>query len=181
MPRLASADWLLTPFIGVKLDGETSLIDLERGAGKRSMIVGGSVMILGNGPLGVEGDFGYLPGFLGSKTFFVASSRAMTLTGNVVIAAPVQITRESLRPFVVAGVGWMNARLLGAAALSASKLDELALDVGGGAIGTLTRRTSVRFEIRRFQNLTEHDATGGSIGRTRLRFWRADVGLALRY
>ena len=38
------------------------------------------------------------------------SSRVTTLSGNVMVAAPLAITRESLRPYVVAGLGLTQAR-----------------------------------------------------------------------
>lgn len=181
-PRAAAADWLITPFLGVKFRGDTSLFDPEAGAEKTSTAVGGSVMLVGDGILGIEGDVAYLPGFFGSKSFLVDSSRVLTLTGNVIVTTPTRVTRESLRPFVAAGIGLMDARVRGQGERAlVGKMDELALGIGAGALGALSDGVSVRFEVRRFQNLTEHDATGIAFGRTRLRFWRADIGLAFRY
>ena len=54
------------------------------------------------------------------------------------------------------------------------------LNVGGGAIGALTNRTSVRFELRHFTNLGGEESAVG-FGRARLSFWRATVGVAFRY
>jgi hypothetical protein len=180
-PRAAEAEWLLTPFLGLKFKGDTTLVDLEGGAKKTSTAIGVSAMLLQDGILGVEGDFAYLPGFLGSRSVVVDSSRVFTLTGNVVVTTPRRLTRESLRPFVVAGVGLMDARIRGQRGLLVSKMDELALGLGVGALGALSDATSVRFEVRRFQNLTSGEAVGESLGDTRLRFWRADIGLAFRY
>ena len=56
-----------------------------------------------------------------------------------------------------------------------------ALGVGGGAIGRLTPRTSVRFDLRRFPNLTEASGRVVGFGPSRLTVWRATVGLAFRY
>src|SRR5262245_38203189 len=85
VPGTAAADWLVTPFFGAKFDGQTSLFDPENGAKKSALAIGGSLMLLGDGPFGLEADFGYFPGFFGSKSTLVTGSRALTLTGNVIV------------------------------------------------------------------------------------------------
>jgi hypothetical protein len=183
-PRTAAADWLFTPFYGFKFDGQTNLVDLDQGTGRLRMTIGGSAALLGNGPFGVEVDFSYTPGFFqsGASGGLIASSNALTLMGNVLIAAPTQLTRESLRPYVVAGAGLMHVGIRDVLDLLQVNTNFVGLDIGGGAIGQLTKRTSLRFEIRRFQNLGEKN-TGSTIsfGPSRLRFLRADVGLTFRY
>ena len=180
-PRAASADWLITPFIGVKFRADTTLLDLDQSQEQTSTTLGGSVMLLGEGPFGVEADFGYSPGFFGSKSELVTSSRVITLMGNVVIATPISVTRESLRPFFVAGAGLMDARLRTTIGIFDEKLANPAISLGGGALGRLSDGIQLRFEIRRFQYLTAQGATGIAFGTTRLTFWRADIGLAFRY
>jgi hypothetical protein len=55
----------------------------------------------------------------------------------------------------------------------------LALDVGGGAIGFLSPRAGVRFDLRHFKNLS-NDRTAVAFGTTRLSYWRLSIGLVLR-
>jgi len=178
-----SADWLLVPFLGVKIDGQTNLIDIDQAAGAVKMATGVSVLLVGNGPIGVEADVGYLPGFFDSKERggLVAHSNVTTLTGNVLVTVPASFSRDSLRPYVVGGVGLMHTGIGDRLDIFTVSSNFLALGVGGGAIGRLTPRTSLRFDLRRFQNLTEARGQVVGFGPSRLTFWRASVGLAFRY
>jgi hypothetical protein len=56
-----------------------------------------------------------------------------------------------------------------------------AVNFGGGAIGPLSPRTLVRFDLRFFRNVTEGNAIPRDSNRVRLSFWRASVGVSLRY
>ena len=104
-----------------------------------------------------------------------------TGTGNVIIAVPKAITQESLRPYIVSGVGLMHARLSTQVGLLDTKSNLLGLDIGGGVIGFVSPRAGARFELRHFKNLS-NDASGTvTIGGTKLSFWRLTAGLVLRY
>ena len=179
----ASADWLFVPFLGVKAAGQTNLIDIDQAAGAAKMTLGGSVMLIGERPIGIEIDLGYTPCFFDSpaRGGLVARSHVTTLTGNVMLTVPASFTRDSLRPYVVAGMGLMNTGIGDRLEIFNVNSTVLALDVGGGAVGRLTTRTSVRFDLRRFQNLSEASGSMVGFGPSRLSFWRATVGLAFRY
>jgi hypothetical protein len=194
-PSRAAADWYFTPFFGWDLNGSTTLIDWEYGGRSRTKVTfGGSVMLL-KGVVGVEADYAMVPGFFENpacdgrvesadcKTGLavITSGHVQTLTGNAVIAAPLALTRESLRPYVVAGVGWMDVVAQSAANFVPIDTDMVAFNVGGGAIGMLGNRTGLRFEVRRFINIDDDTASRMSFGRARLKFWRATVGVTLRY
>ena len=181
-PADAYADWLITPFLGNSFAPETTLLVLEAGAGRKTTF-GASVALLGDSLLGVEADIGHTPGFFegNDPRGLVLTSRVTTLTGNVVIAAPLALTRESLRPYFVGGVGLMEARSTHIGGLFPLDDDLYGLDLGGGAIGFLTRRTGVRFDIRRFRAINGADSPFARPGVSRLSFWRASVGLTLSY
>jgi hypothetical protein len=179
-PAPASADLFLTPFYGVTFGTNTSLLDLESATGRTKQVFGGSVSLMGAGLLGVEADVGYVPGFFsrGERDPLVASSRLFTLTGSVVIATPLSWTRESLRPYVVGGIGLMRASANDLA--DVVQVDNLlAIDVGGGVTGFFNERTGVRFELRYFSSVGEPEGSS-SFGTARLSQWRASVGLVLR-
>ena len=84
-PAYASADWILSPFIGLKMGGDTNFVDLDQGAGATKLTLGGSAGLLGDGVLGVEADFGYSPRFFETATRarLVFRSSVTTLMGNV--------------------------------------------------------------------------------------------------
>ena len=57
-----------------------------------------------------------------------------------------------------------------------------AFDVGGGALGFLTNRVGVSWELRRFQSVGSNTAAAGlSFGEEHLSFWRATMAVVFRY
>jgi hypothetical protein len=180
-PAHAAAQWIVTPFIGLKMAGNTNFVDLDQGAGSTKLTFGGSAGVLGDGILGVEADFGYSPRFFETdRGGLVFESTVTTLMGNVIVTTPRQLTRESLRPYVIGGLGLMRTTIDYVGGVFQVESNLLGLSVGGGAIGSITDRTSLRFDLRHFKNLSEEDAPVG-FGTTRLSFWRATAGLTLRY
>jgi hypothetical protein len=57
------------------------------------------------------------------------------------------------------------------------------LSVGGGAIGPVTNRVGIRFDLRRFSNLTSPQGPALTIDGepADLTFWRATVGVVFQY
>ena len=110
-PPTARADWLITPFAGGSFAPETTLLIFEEGAG-RKFTLGASIALLSDGLLGVEAEVGHTPGFFqgDDPLGLVLTSRVTTLTGNVILAVPLALTRESLRPYVVGGLGLLQAK-----------------------------------------------------------------------
>lgn len=182
-PSPARADWIVTPFIGLKFAGATNFVDLEKGAGGTKLTLGGSVGVLGDGVLGVEVDLGYTPGFFegADPTGLVVGSQVTTFVGNVILALPRSMTRDSLRPYAVGGLGLMHASIEDVLQVLRVNSNLLGLVVGGGAIGPLTNRTSLRFEVRYFRNLSKDEGPLVGFGATKLTFWRATAGVTLRY
>jgi hypothetical protein len=182
-PASARADWLVTPFVGARIDAKTVLIDLDQASGTTKPIVGVSVGHLGLGVLGFEADLGYLPGFFDSSSRggLVSSSRVAALTGQVLVAAPAAVMRDSLRPYLTVGAGVVHVGIADLRNLLDVSENYGALSVGAGAIGRTGRKTSVRLDLRRMQTLTEGSAPIVGTGTTRLSFWRASVGLSLHY
>ena len=176
------ADWLITPFLGTSLAGETTFLVLEAGAGSR-MTLGASVALLSAGILGVEADVAHTPKFFegDDPLGLVLSSRVTTVSGNVLLAAPLALTRESLRPYLVGGLGLLQARLRHAAGVFPLNEDRLGLSVGAGAIGFVTDLTGLRFDVRHIKAISGADGRLARAGVSRLSFWRATAGLTIRY
>jgi hypothetical protein len=187
IPRVADADWIFAPFIGSTFAGSTALPDLEQGAGSTQLIFGGSAGLWTRGIFGIEGDFAFLPRFFETDNtggLFINSS-ALTFSGNIVVATPMSVTRESLRPYVIGGLGWMRASIQ---EVSNSGLDELlgrtrnsvGLNFGAGAIGFISPRTGFRFEVRHFRSLERDTDIFTGETQSLLSFWRATVGVVIR-
>ena len=98
----------------------------------------------------------------------------------MIVAVPRWITQESLRPYLVAGVGLLHAHLEDRGKVFNTTSNLLGLDVGGGVIGLVSPRAGARFELRHVKNISKDD-TAVTFGSTRLSFWRLSAGLVLRY
>lgn len=183
LARGAAADWLIVPFIGAEFGARTTIVDLDQGVSDKKLTFGGSTLILSDRVLGVEADIGHTPHFFerGQRTALVLNSTVSTATGNVVLAVPLSVTRESLRPYLVGGIGVMHASSSDLVDLFSFDSNLLALDIGGGAIGMLSRNSGLRFDVRQFRNLTPDRSTTTTAGSTRLSFWRASLGIVIRY
>jgi hypothetical protein len=182
-PGPAVADWLVTPFIGRSIGGQTSLLSFDGGASSQHWVFGGAGGWLGSGPLGAELEATFIPHFFerGGPALARGGSRVTTVSGNVLLALPASVTRDSLRPYIVGGVGLLHASIDDAFFPLNRNLNLLGLAVGGGAIGGLSERTSVRFDLRHTRSVRGEGESVVGIQRVRLSFWRASVGLTLRY
>jgi hypothetical protein len=81
-------------------------------------------------------------------------------------------------------VGLLHARVA-SAQLATANSSLFGMNIGGGAIGPLTPRTSVRFDLRYFRNLS-HDEESENFrdlagNPANLSFWRGTVGLSFRF
>lgn len=183
LPADARADWLVTPFVGATFGAETTLLDLGGGAKVKHWTFGVSGALLSDQIFGVEADFSWVPDFFeGDDPFdLVSDSRVTTLFGNVIAAAPLVVTRESLRPYVIGGLGLVHANPSDLVGLDAGARNSLGLQLGGGAIGLITDRTGIRFDLRQTRTVgrSRNDLTG--VSGTKLSFWRATIGVTFRY
>lgn len=179
-PAGAFADWFINPFIGAKFRGQTNAVNLEDGASNTKLTIGVSGAILSEEVFGVEAEFGYSPRFFerSGGSGLVARSNVATLTGNVLVALPKRITQDSLRPYGVVGVGLIHIGIDDLLGILPVDTNLLGINVGAGAIGRLTNRTSLRFEVRHFRTAAREEADLPFSG-TRLSFWRASIGIAL--
>jgi opacity protein-like surface antigen len=180
-PAAASAEWFIAPFIGAKFAGSTSiLLDLEQGASNTRMTLGAAVVVLSDEVFGVEGEFGYSPRFFERSTGsnLTARSNVTTLMGNVLIAVPKVITRDALRPYAVAGLGLVHVGIKDLISVSPVDGNLLGMSVGGGAIGRLTNRTSLRFDLRHIRSIGRSGGRLPSLGETRISYWRLTAGVA---
>jgi hypothetical protein len=177
-----SAEWHVKPFLGVTFAGRTTLVgDVEEAAGKKHTAVGASVLLIGD-IVGVEADFGYVPGFFEANQGLVLRSSALSLMGNVVVAMPRRIAEYTLRPYVLGGLGLLRAQTEDV--LDALPVSEKmpAFNIGGGVTGFLTERVGVSWDLRYFRSIGGPETpTGTSIGKPQLSFWRANMALTLRY
>ena len=178
-----AADWMFTPFIGTSFGTETSFLILETGAASSAQLIfGGSAALLSRGVFGVEADYAYAPRFFerDNRAGNITGSNVNTLSGSVIFALPLSVTRESLRPYAIAGLGLMHAAVQDAVNFSDVRENMLGYNVGGGAIGMISPRTGLRFEIRHFRSVENAPNVLTGEDSARLSFWRATVGVVIR-
>jgi hypothetical protein len=179
----ARADWLVTPFVGTTLAGSTNLLTFGRTAGDKKFTFGASYGWLSDGLLGIEATAAHTPHFFESgSASLVLTSGVSTATGSVIVAVPQAITGYSLRPYLLGGVGLLHLTRRDAIQFETLDSNVLALNLGGGAIGMLSNRTGVRFELRHVRNLSPDDSSTTTSGRsTRISFWTVTAGVVIRY
>lgn len=176
----ARADFFLTPFAAIKFAGNSRIVDLDDGASNTKFALGAIVGALGDGLFGMEADVTYVPRFFErSSGSLVARSHVLTVMGNLMIAAPRDLTGYGLRPFISGGGGLMHISIDDVAGIFPIDSNLFGINVGGGAVGPLTNVLDVRFDLRYFKSIstesTESLRTGAALS-----YWRAAVGLTIR-
>lgn len=194
--RPAAADWQFTPFFGWTFKGGTTLTQIEEAAHLVHWNLGGAVTVIGRGPFGAEGYFVYTPGFFsrGDRPatappgFGLKASRSYALMGNIVLAAPLGWNEYGLRPYVSGGLGLLHATQIDENALDVLtfRRNMAAYNIGGGAVGFLSDKTGVRFDVRHIRNLrNEEDPLAldpsTSSSQRRLHYWTAAIGVVFKY
>lgn len=191
VPGTARADWQITPFLGLTFKGDTTLLDYEQATANTHWTFGGSVALVGSGPVGVEGLIVYTPGFFqqddpplgidGEVPPDIVASRTLAIMGNVVLTMPRSWNEYGLRPYVSGGIGLLRATATDALDITPVDTSLLGYNVGGGAVGFLNDRVGLRFDLRYFSNLKPSDDPEIAIGSVRLGYWTGSVGVVLKY
>jgi hypothetical protein len=190
----AHAEWQFTPFLGYTFNGSTTLIDFglvnnQTANDEPHIDFGGSVTLLGEGPLGLEGYFVHTPNFFESKQFNIflprtLGSRTYALMGNAVLTIPRSWNRYGLRPMLSGGVGLIHAAAEDQLDLLAYSLNLWGVNVGGGAVGFVSDRVGLRFDVRYFQNVSsvsDEELARLTLGEPlRLRYWTATFGVVFK-
>jgi hypothetical protein len=178
------AEWHLAPFIGQTFGSSTTLLDLEQATDKAHWHFGGSITLIGEGPLGAEALFLFTPSFFQRPSSTpglvqVSSSSQMALMGNLVVAAPRNWNEYGLRPFLSGGLGMLRSSADEETQLLPIRLTGAGYNIGGGAVGFLSNRTGLRFDLRYFR-LQPKEFELAVENTARLSFWTASVGVVIR-
>jgi hypothetical protein len=106
--------------------------------------------------------------------------------GNAVLATPRRWNRYGLRPFVSGGIGLLHAsRSDTLGIIPINDLDLLGMNIGGGAVGMVTERVGIRFDLRYLRKIEGPDETTidppVAFGPIRLRYWTTTFGVVFKY
>jgi hypothetical protein len=142
-----------------------------------------SALWLGEGWLGLEADASYVADFFDREDQFLVTRTAVsTVMGGVVVAAPLAWTRTSLRPYGAVSFGLIRATGEDIFDANRVRTNLSGLRVGGGAIGFFTDTVGVRWDLSFIRTLKgQGNEEGVAAGSQSLSFWRATMGLVLRF
>ena len=192
-PTTASADWLLTPFVGWNFNGSA---DVTKGPGTEAVNNnfghkadwGVSLSQMGARVVGWELDFGYSPNFFAAPNAstnpfqFNSNSNVTTLTGNIIVGVPVGGHGASIRPYAVGGVGLIRSNVQDAAGFfNVNTKNDFGFDLGAGAMGFFTQNVGVRGDVRYFRGFRGTDANATGLGLSSFNFWRGSVGVTFKF
>lgn len=185
-PSKASADWLLTPFIGSSFGGNADFGSVGNGSFSnefsQKLNYGASLGWMGGGVLGFEVDFGYSPNFYGlsstsSGLNFTGDGNVTTAMGNVLVGAPL----GAVRPYASGGLGLIASKVDNPGQFfDKASTNDLGMDVGGGVM-FLGGNVGVRGDLRYFRSLNNNDANGVDLTLNDFHFWRGTVGVTFKF
>ena len=188
-PSKASADWLLTPFVGWNWGGTANLLesdDFDDEFEQKAMF-GASLAWMGAGVFGFEADFGFSPNFFentsGSGDFEFADSNLTTVMGNLIIGVPIGGQHGvGFRPYAVGGVGLVKSRLGSSGDLFNVDSTDWGFNVGAGAMFFFSDNVGLRGDVRYFRSLEDVEPIDDfNIGFANFRFWRGTLGVTIRF
>jgi outer membrane protein with beta-barrel domain len=163
-------NWVVSPFVGSTSGGDAT---------QSAATVGVAGGWRGRSWIGVEGDLGWTPEFF-EQDGFRTTRRVLTVMGNGVVNVPAG--HDSLRPYVSGGLGLFHPRLSEAGGIFSVDARKLGWDAGGGA-EFFQGHVGVRGDLRYFRGLrqTDEDVNAFDLDFSKFGFWRATVGMAVRF
>ena len=179
-PQSAAAEWHFTPMLGTTFFIKTSVVDPDAATDQIHRNISGSVGLFGRGILGAEGLIVWTPGLFTGDKGLVKRSRSIAVMGNIVVTTPRRWTEYSLRPFVSGGFGLIKVSKTETFGVFPFNSNIPAFNIGGGAIGFLSKRTGLRFDLRYYNSLARSDEGPVSVGPVHIRYMTASVGVVLR-
>jgi opacity protein-like surface antigen len=191
-PRSASADWVVTPFIGWNFSGSA---DVQGNGGasfsnqfEKKLDYGVSLASMGAGAVGFEVDFGYSPNFFETGTAtnnafdFTNDSNVVTLTGNVIVGAPIGGHGGSIRPYAVGGVGLIRSNVQDAAhVFDVSSKNDFGFDLGAGVMGFFSQNVGLRGDFRYFRSFQGSSDNATGLALSNFHFWRGSAGVTFKF
>jgi opacity protein-like surface antigen len=172
------ADGFVTPFYGYNFGGDSSNCQTISCEDKRANF-GVSFGSMGT-VFGFEEDVSFAKDFFG--TVPNVDNSIFTLMSNLLIG----VGRGPVQPYVLVGAGLVRSHTSLSLSQFSADNNSLGYDIGGGVNGYVTPHVGIRGDVRHFHTLQSLDvplfdvATQVFVSQ-KLDFWRASVGLSLRF
>ena len=163
-PAPARADTVFTPYFGTAFADDRT---------KRVATTG--VSLASMGIFGFEVDFSRTAGPLAVHGFD-GQGLVTQISGAFVLAVPIR----AVRPYVVGGAGWMRMDVGATRTDPGERREGVVAVAGGGLMGFLTNHVGARFDMRYLRQASV-STTFRTLDLAPSGFWRATLGLALRF
>jgi opacity protein-like surface antigen len=190
----ASADWLLTPYLGIVFGGAANTVDIEDfdESFEQRFTFGASVGWMGGGKVGFEVDFSQSPNFFqvteGGEDFDLLNidSSITTFMANILVGA----SSGTVRPYFAGGAGLLRANISADELFENLSTNELGINVGGGLNIFFSDNVGLRGDVRYFRGLQQEDDDDPDpdddfidedFGLEDFDYWRGTIGLTFRF
>jgi len=171
--RPAYAEAFLTPFVGFNFGGDSAnCISLSNCDEKR--LNWGVSFGSRHGIFGFEEDIGYAPNFFGKTAG--GDNAVLTVMSNLMVVVPA----GPVQPYALAGLGLIRPHAKFDSSSLSLDQNALGYDVGGGVNIFLAHSVGVRADVRHLHTL-QNITLGNIFSSQPVDFWRASLGLALRF
>jgi opacity protein-like surface antigen len=171
--RPAYAEGFLTPFVGFNFGGDSAnCITLSNCDEKR--LNWGVSFGSRHGIFGFEEDIGYAPNFFGKTAG--GDNAVLTVMSNLMVVVPA----GPVQPYALAGLGLIRPHAKFDSSSLSLDQNALGYDVGGGVNIFLAHSVGVRADVRHLHTL-QNITLGNIFSSQPVDFWRASLGLALRF
>jgi opacity protein-like surface antigen len=169
----AHADGILGAFIGTNFGGQTEV---------NTRVFGGVLGGVQPRGVGFEIDFGYSPDFFDTEEELGTKTSITTVMGNLVIGGA---SAGGVAPYGSGGIGLIRANISEPGEL----IDDLTsndfgMNIGGGVNVMFSSNAGVRGDLRYFRRFEQDEEDGlpvVDVGLSDFDFWRATVGVVLRW
>jgi opacity protein-like surface antigen len=167
-PTRAHADAYISPWAGVHFGNS------EASGGLRSF--GVSVGEAGNGPIGIETNLSFAPGFFEDDS----DNYELDFMAGVTIGPTLNASGKSTRPYVVGELGMIRTSIESNTNGGRFVRSDFGMAVGAGVMHDLTERIRFRGDLRYLRSLNSDNAAnslGVDVGN--FQFWRLAFGIVL--
>ena len=180
VPAPAHAQFMVTPFAGVSVAGQTSFVDLEQRAGELEAVYGVAVAwrMTRRWTLGFEG--GLMPQFLKDDGTLVERGRLTTLLASVDYAVWPRSSSAGLQLLLTGGAGAVRVEIDDVLGAFTGSSTLPAGHVGAGILFPLRNRLRVRSDLRYVRSTFEPGGRA-AFDEEHVSFWRVTSGVAIEF
>jgi hypothetical protein len=177
LPQAAAAQGFINPFVGTTLTSPT-------GSGGSSKAGFGVALGALGKIVGGETEIAYYPEVLDNTANALAKNKVITFSGNTLIGP----TIGPVKVYGAVGVGdlYLNVTSLQSVVIpnpTSISTNYFTFNAGGGVVGFFSAHFGVRGDLRYYRafGLKVTDFQGAGLALDKFDFWRANVGLAIKF